>query len=119
MRIDWQQVVQHSPFRSLQTKATLLVIAIVAGVLALSTALNIRLSEHILERDLRDNTISLARQFAAGIGSWEELNDPAMLQIEIGQVMIAAQASRGWRFMLWLRGVPLSSLPAIMRSRPA
>jgi two-component system NtrC family sensor kinase len=87
MQIDWVQVVQLSPFRSLQTKATLLVIAIVAGVLALSTVLNIQVSERALERDLRDNAMALARQFAAGIGSWEELNSRATLEVEIRQVM--------------------------------
>jgi methyl-accepting chemotaxis protein len=87
MQTDWTRVVQRSPFRCLQTKATLLVIAITASVLGLSTALNIRVSERALERDLRDNAVSLARQFAAGIDSWEELNNPATLQVEIGQVM--------------------------------
>jgi hypothetical protein len=57
------------PIRSLQTKATLLVIGIVADVLALSTFLNIQVSQRALERDLRDNTNALARQFAAGGGS--------------------------------------------------
>jgi hypothetical protein len=97
MQTGWKQVVQRSPFRSLQTKATVLVIAIVAGVLALSTLLDIRLSEHTLERDLRDNAIFLARQFAAGIESWEELNNPAMLQVEIGEVMDKRSRVRGSR----------------------
>jgi hypothetical protein len=39
MQTRWIQGVQRWPIRSLQTKATLLVIAIVAGVLALSTFL--------------------------------------------------------------------------------
>ena len=54
---------------------------------ALSTFLNIRDSEHALEQDLQTNAISLARQFAAGIGSWEELNNAATLQVRIAQVM--------------------------------
>lgn len=87
MQTRWIQVVQRWPIRSLQTKATLLVIAIVGGVLALSTFLDIRVSERALERDLRDNAIALAQQFAGVIGSWEELNNPAMLQVDIGQVM--------------------------------
>jgi hypothetical protein len=87
MQRDWMQVVQLSPFRSLQTKVTLFVIVIVAGVLALSTFLSIRTSERALERDLRENAIALARQFAADIGSWEELNHPVTLQIDIGQLM--------------------------------
>jgi sensor histidine kinase regulating citrate/malate metabolism len=87
MQTRWRQVVQRWPIRSLQAKATLLVIAIVAGVLALSTFLNIRVSERALERDLRDNAIILARQFAAGIGSSEELNNPAILRLDIGQLM--------------------------------
>jgi hypothetical protein len=87
MQTRWRQVVRRWPIRSLQTKATLLVIAIVGGVLALSTFLNIRVSERALERDLRDNAIALAQQFAGVIGSWEELNNPATLQVDIGQVM--------------------------------
>jgi two-component system NtrC family sensor kinase len=87
MQTHWIQAVQRWPITSLQTKATLLVIAIVAGVLGLSTVLNIRVSEHALERDLRDNAMALARQFVAGIGSWEELNNPTTLQVDIGQVM--------------------------------
>jgi signal transduction histidine kinase len=87
MQIGWVRVVKRWRIRSLQTKATLLVIAIVAGVLALSTFLNIRISEHALERDLRDDAIALAQQFAAGIGSWEELNNPATLQVDIEQMM--------------------------------
>jgi sensor histidine kinase regulating citrate/malate metabolism len=87
LQTRWIQSVQRWPTTSLQTKATLLVIAIVAGVLGLSTFLNIRVSEHALERDLRDSAIALARQFAAGIGSWEELNNPTTLQVDIGQVM--------------------------------
>jgi sensor histidine kinase regulating citrate/malate metabolism len=70
LQTRWIQSVQRWPITSLQTKATLLVIAIVAGVLSLSTLLNIRVSEHALERDPRDNAIALAWQFAAGIGSW-------------------------------------------------
>jgi hypothetical protein len=51
LQTRWIQSVQRWPITSLQTKATLLVIAIVAGVLSLSTLLNIRVSEHALERD--------------------------------------------------------------------
>lgn len=86
MRKDCTQVARRRPFRSLQTKATLLVIVIVAGVLTLSTVLNIRVSEHALERDLLGNAVTLARQFAAGIGSRQELHDPATLQVDIEQV---------------------------------
>jgi formate/nitrite transporter FocA (FNT family) len=70
LQTRWIQSVQRWPITSLQTKATLLVIAIVAGVLSLSTLLNIRVSEHAPERDPRDNAIALAWQFATGIGSW-------------------------------------------------
>ena len=51
LQTRWIQSVQRWPITSLQTKATLLVIVIVAGVLSLSTLLNIRVSEHALERD--------------------------------------------------------------------
>jgi two-component system, NtrC family, sensor kinase len=87
LQTRWIQGVRRWPMRSFQTKATLLVIAIVGSVLALSTFLDIRVSEHALERDLRDNAIVLAQQFAAGIGSWEELNNPVTLQLDIGQIM--------------------------------
>ncbi len=87
MRTRWTQVVKLGLLRSLQAKATLLVIAIVAGVLALSTFFNVRVSERALERDLRDHAIALARQFAADINSWEELNSPEQLQAMIDQVM--------------------------------
>jgi uncharacterized membrane protein affecting hemolysin expression len=120
MQIDWVQVVQLSPFRSLQTKATLLVIAIVAGVLALSTVLNIQVSERALERDLRDNAMALARQFAAGIGSWEELNSRATLEVEIRQVMNSRSGIARVEVYAIVQGGPLSSSPAMMRSpRPA
>src|SRR5215510_3933803 len=87
MQTGWRQVVKVWPIRSLQTKATLLVIAIVATVLGLSTLVNIQDSQRALERDTRDEAIALAQQFAAGVGSWEELNNPATLQVEIGQAM--------------------------------
>jgi two-component system, NtrC family, sensor kinase len=87
MRTRWTQVVKLGLLRSLQAKATLLVIAIVAGVLALSTFFNVQVSERALERDRRDHAIALARQFAADINSWEELNSPEPLQAMIDQVM--------------------------------
>jgi two-component system, NtrC family, sensor kinase len=100
------QVMPCWPIRSLQTKATLLVIAIVAGVLALSTFLNIRVSERALERDLQDNAITLARQFAAGIGSWEELHSPAMLQLDIGRLMEDRPNVVGVEVYAMTHGVP-------------
>jgi two-component system NtrC family sensor kinase len=106
MQTRWIQGVQRWPIRSLQTKATLLVIAIVAGVLALSTFFNIRVSERALERDLRDNAITLAQQFAAGIGSWEELNNPAMLQVDIGQLMEDRPSVVGVEVYTTPHGVP-------------
>jgi two-component system, NtrC family, sensor kinase len=87
MQTGWRQIVKFWPIRSLQTKATLLVIAIVATVLGLSTLVNIQDSQRALERDTRDGAIALVRQFAADIGSREELNNPATLQVDIGQVM--------------------------------
>ena len=106
MRTDWMQVVQLSLFRSLQTKATLFVIVIVAGVLALSTLLSIRTSERALERDLRENAISLARQFAADIGSWKELNNPVTLQVDIGQLMDNRSSIRRVEVYALVEGVP-------------
>jgi len=64
MQTRWIQGVQRWPLTSLQTKATLLVIAIVAGVLGLSTVLNIRVSEHALERD---------HGFGAAVCGWYRL----------------------------------------------
>src|SRR5262245_53200428 len=100
------QLVPCWPIKSLQTKATILVIAIVAGVLALSTFLNIRVSERAIERDLRDNAIALAQQFAAGIGSWEELNNPATLQAEIRQIMAHRPSIAGVEVYTTAHGVP-------------
>jgi two-component system NtrC family sensor kinase len=106
MQTRWTQVVQRWPIRSLQTKATLLVIAIVAGVLALSTFLDIRVSERALERDLRNNAIALAQQFAASIGSWEELNNPATLRVDIGQFMEDRPSIVGVEVYAMTHGVP-------------
>jgi two-component system, NtrC family, sensor kinase len=87
MLTRWMQVMKLGLIRSLEAKATLLVIAIVAGVLALSTFFNVQVSERALERDLRDHAIALARQFAAGINSWEGLKSPEQLQAMIDQVL--------------------------------
>jgi hypothetical protein len=106
LQTRWIQGLQRWPFTSLQTKATLLVIIIVAGVLALSTFLNVRVSEHALERDLRDHAIMLARQFAAGIGSWEELNNTATLQVDIGQMMEDSPSILGVEVYATVHGVP-------------
>jgi two-component system, NtrC family, sensor kinase len=121
MQTRWIQVMQRWPIRSLQTKATLLVIAIVGGVLALSTFLDIRVSERALERDLRDNAIALAQQFAGGIGSWEELNNPAMLQVDIGQVMEDRPSVVGMAVYAMAQGVPrfITSSDEEARTRPA
>ncbi len=92
--------------RSLQAKATLLVIAIVAGVLALSTFLDIQASERALERDLQENAVALARQFAAGISSWQELNNPEGLKAEIRQVMEARASIVGIEVYAMTGGSP-------------
>lgn len=106
MQTGWRQVVKFWPIRSLQTKATLLVIAIVATVLGLSTLVNIQDSQRALERDTRDEAIALAQQFAAGVGSWEELNKPAMLQVDIGQVMEDHPSIVGVEIYAMAHGVP-------------
>ena len=112
---------QRWPITSLQTKVTLLVIGIVAGVLALSTFLNIRVSEHALEQDLRTNAIALARQFAAGIGSREELNNPTTLQVDIAQVMEDRPSILGVEVYVMADGVPhfVTSLDAEVQTNPA
>ena len=112
---------QRWPITSLQAKATLLVIAIVAGVLGLSTFLNIRVSEHALERDLRDNAIALARQFAAGIDSWEELNNPTTLQVDIGQVMEDRPSIVRVEVYAMAHGVPhfITSIDEEVQTNPA
>jgi methyl-accepting chemotaxis protein len=121
LQTRWIQSVQRWPITSLQTKATLLVIAIVAGVLSLSTFLNIRVSKHALERDLRDNAIALARQFAAGIGSWEELNNPTTLQVDIGQVMEDRPSIVGAEVYAMAHGAPhfITSIDEEVRTTPA
>ena len=121
MQTRWIQGVQRWTITSLQMKATLLVIAIVAGVLGLSTFLNIRVSEHALEQDLRDNAIALARQFAAAIGSWEELNNPTTLQVDIGQVMEDRPSIVGVEVYAMAHGVPhlITSLDEEVETDPA
>ena len=121
MQTCWIQGVQRWPITSLQTKATLLVIAIVAGILALSTYLNIRVSEHALEQDLRANAISLARQFAAGIDSWEEFNNAATLQVDIAQVMEDRPSILGVEVYAMADGVPhfITSLDEEDQTNPA
>jgi two-component system NtrC family sensor kinase len=81
------QVRKLWPIRNLQTKMTLLVIAIVASVLSFSTLVNIQASQRALEGDLREDANAVARQFAAGINSRAELNNPATLQVDIEQLM--------------------------------
>jgi two-component system NtrC family sensor kinase len=102
----WMTVAQFWPLKNFQTKATLLVIAIVGGVLALSTLLDIQASRRVLEQDLRDNAIVLARQFAAGIGSREELNHPEVLQADIAEVMENRSSIVGVEIYTMAGGLP-------------
>jgi signal transduction histidine kinase len=87
MPTGWRKVVKLWPIRSLQTKATLLVIGVVAVVLGISTLINIQDSQRTLERNTRDEVIALGQQFAVGIESQAELTNPETLQVEIGQVL--------------------------------
>ena len=117
MRTPWTQVVKLGPIRTLQAKAMLLVIAIVAGVLALSTFFNVQASERALERDLRDKAIALARQFGAGIDSWEELNSPEQLQAMIEQIMEPRFSIVGMAVYAMTEGGSRASPPGVRKPR--
>ena len=60
-----------------------LVIFIVAFVLFLSSYLDSKLSEQAFEKDLRDQTVSLAQELATGIGVQQIIGAPEVLQKEI------------------------------------
>jgi sensor histidine kinase regulating citrate/malate metabolism len=109
--------VKLGPLRTLQAKAILLAIAIVAGVLALSTFFNVQVSERALERDLRDKAIALARQFAAGIDSWEELKGPEQLQAMIDQVMEPRFSIVGMAVYAMTEGGSRASPPGVRKPR--
>jgi sensor histidine kinase regulating citrate/malate metabolism len=57
----------HISALGLQTRIICLVIFIVACVLFLSSYLDSKLSEQAFEKDIRDQTVSLAQELAAGI----------------------------------------------------
>ncbi|MFN3476423.1 MAG: sensor histidine kinase [Candidatus Methylomirabilales bacterium] len=71
---------------SLQVRIISLVILIVAIILFLSTYLDIKLSEKTFEEDLKGQAVSLARELAASIGTWKELEDTEILGREIGEI---------------------------------
>lgn len=77
---------------SLQTKIILLVILIVCTVLSFSTYLRIRVSEKILEEDVKERAILVARGLAVGIRSQRGLGDVEVLQGEIQSVVRARGA---------------------------
>src|SRR5215813_13365212 len=64
---------------SLQTRIICLVILIVAFVLFFSSYLDSKLSEQAFEKDLRDQTISLAQELAAGITVQQIIGAPDLL----------------------------------------
>jgi two-component system, NtrC family, sensor kinase len=75
----------HMQFRALglQTKIICLVIFIVACVLFLSSYLDSKLSEQAFEKDIRDQTVSLAQELAAGIAVQQMIEAPDVLNKEI------------------------------------
>jgi two-component system NtrC family sensor kinase len=71
---------------SLQTRIISLVILIVGAVLALSTYLDVKLSEKTLEEGLKERAVSLAQELAATIGTRGELEDPEVLRSEMQEI---------------------------------
>ena len=71
---------------SLQTRIISLVILIVGIVLALSTYLDVKLSEKTLEEGLKERAVSLAQELAATIGTRGELEDPEVLKREMEEI---------------------------------
>ena len=70
----------HIRTLGLQTRIIGLVIFIVAFVLFLSSYLDSKLSEQAFEKDLRDQTVSLAQELATGIGVQQIIGAPEVLQ---------------------------------------
>jgi two-component system, NtrC family, sensor kinase len=75
----------YLPIRTLgiQTRIIGLVILIVACVLFLSSYLDSTLSEQAFEKDLRDQTISLAQELAAGLAVQQIIRAPEVLNKEL------------------------------------
>jgi two-component system, NtrC family, sensor kinase len=73
----------HIRALGLQTRIICLVIFIVACVLFLSSYLDSKLSEQAFEKDLRDQTVSLAQELAAGIAVQQIIGAPDVLNKEI------------------------------------
>ena len=71
---------------SLQTRIISLVILIVGAVLALSTYLDVKLSEKTLEEGLKERAVSLAQELAATIGTRGELEEPEVLRSEMQEI---------------------------------
>jgi two-component system, NtrC family, sensor kinase len=76
---------RHMPIRALglQSKIICLVILMVACVLFLSSYLDSKLSEQAFEKDLRDQSVNLAQELAAGIAVQQILGAPDVLNKEI------------------------------------
>jgi sensor histidine kinase regulating citrate/malate metabolism len=68
---------------SLQTRIIGLVMLIVALVLFFSSYLDSKLSKQAFERDLQDQTVSLAQELAAGIAARQIIGAPDVLRKEI------------------------------------
>jgi signal transduction histidine kinase len=71
---------------SLQARIICLVILIVGLVLFLSSVLDSKLTEQTFEKDLRDQTASLAQAMGASIGTRGVLDDPAILSKELERI---------------------------------
>jgi two-component system, NtrC family, sensor kinase len=72
---------------SLRTQVTAITVAVVLPVLAVSTALTVRLFRGALEDDLRGGGLALARELAASAAGDPTAADDADLQREIGSVL--------------------------------
>jgi len=92
---------------SLQTKIIALVIAIVAGVLSLSTYLNVKLSERTFEQGLEERAVSWAQVLAASIGTRQELEDPQTLQGEIEEIKRIRRKIERIEVVAFTKGAPV------------
>ncbi len=76
----------------IRPKLVLLSLLILVGVSFGFTALQLRLSAHWVEEDLRERAIAFAREIAATIGDEEELRDSQLLHRQIERILAARQS---------------------------
>jgi len=72
---------------SLRVKVISLIILIIVVIVSASAFLSIRLSQELLEGELRESAVTLARELAVGIRDQSELEEPLTLSREIREVL--------------------------------